>query len=486
MGVQRVDQWVMLWAIPAIAITVAARQVYLSSTDDLSTWKGGGMGMFAGSENNTRYAKIYMTFADGRRQPLLRITETQEKLKGQVVNYPNERNLRTLAKSIKATKWWASTTRIPLNVFGEDGQKVRDGTEQLYDLYPAQARSATEPADWRVEIEYWKATYDPSDKRIRRDFGAHFQIRGRRSMTNVAETFAPSAPAPFAERFTQVLEDIRRADSVTYLTLFLAVAFGFTTWFYQLSAMLALLAVLLVPSAAKRPALWGLLATMASITLVQERDLADNHKYLLCYWLWVMCIAHVPNGQELRDRISSLNARFFLVFIFLGAALQKFVSSSYMSGAMFELELLLDGRFAAFAHLVGIDPGLGEESLRRLILLENPYVHVLNHKIKLLSTDHVHFVAQLITLYDLYVQVAIGALLLFRRATTDLIAHLLLLFFIFTTYIPAPVLGFGFTLSILGFALVKERSQYLSAAYLLSMVAVIFYQVPWREWVLAT
>ena len=94
--------------------------------------------------------------------------------------------------------------------------------------------------------------------------------------------------------------------------------------------------------------------------------------------------------------------------------------------------------------------------------------------------------AQLITLYDLYVQVAIGALLLFRRATTDLIAHLLLLFFIFTTYIPAPVLGFGFILSILGFALVKEQSQYLSAAYLFSMVAVIFYQVPWREWVLAT
>jgi predicted nucleic acid-binding Zn finger protein len=225
---------------------------------------------------------------------------------------------------------------------------------------------------------------------------------------------------------------------------------------------------------------------MASLTLVQERDLADNHKYLLCYWLWVMCIAHIPDGHELRDRIIRVNARFFLVFIFLGAALQKFVSSSYMSGAMFELELLLDGRFHAFAHLVGIDSALGEESLRRLILLANPYVQVLNDKILLLSGDRVHFVANLITLYDFYVQVAIGALFLFRRAMTDMIANLLLLFFIFTTYIPAPVLGFGFTLSVLGFALVKERSQFLTAAYLLSMVAVLFYQMPWREWVLGT
>jgi hypothetical protein len=98
----------------------------------------------------------------------------------------------------------------------------------------------------------------------------------------------------------------------------------------------------------------------------------------------------------------------------------------------------------------------------------------------------VRLVANLITLYDFYVQIAIGALFLFRRVSTDLVAHLLLLFFIFTTYIPAPVLGFGVTLSIFGFALVKERSQFLSAAYLLSMIAVLVYQVPWREWVLGT
>ena len=161
-GRRGIERWVMLCAVPAIALTVAARQLYLSTTDDLSTWKGGGMGMFAGSETTTRYAKIYLTFPDGRRQPLLRITDKQEELKKQALNYPNERNLGALANSIRATTWWASTTHIPINVFGEDGQKVRDGTGQLYDLYPAHARTASEPAaEWVVEIEYWKATYDP-------------------------------------------------------------------------------------------------------------------------------------------------------------------------------------------------------------------------------------------------------------------------------------------------------------------------------------
>jgi len=302
-------------------------------------------------------------------------------------------------------------------------------------------------------------------------------------MTSVTET---AGPTTLAERLGLVLEDIRKADSVAYLTLFLAVVFGFPTWYYQFSAQLAVLIVLLVPSTAKRPALWGLLAIVASIGVVLERDLADNHKYLLCYWLWVMCVAHIPEERELRDRIITFNARFFLVFIFLGAVLQKFLSSSYMSGAMFELELLLDPRFHAFGHLVGIDASLAAESLRRALLLRLSTLQVLNDKVLLMSDDRVHFVANLITLYDFYVQLAIGVLLLFRRTITDVIAHLLILFFIFTTYLPAPVFGFGFTLAVLGFALVKERSQALSAAYLVSMAAVLFYQVPWRDWVLGT
>jgi hypothetical protein len=302
-------------------------------------------------------------------------------------------------------------------------------------------------------------------------------------MTSVTDTVGRT---PLAERLGLVLEDIRKADSVAYLTLFLAVVFAFPSWYYQFAAQLALLIVLLVPSTANRPALWGLLAIVASIVVVLERDLADNHKYLLCYWLWVMCIAHIPGGSEFRDQIIRFNARFFLVFIFLGAVLQKFLSSSYMSGAMFELELLLDPRFHAFGKLIGNDASLAAESLRRALMLRLSSIQVLNDKVLLMSDDHVHFVANLITLYDFYVQLVIGVLLLFRRAITDVMANMLILFFIFTTYLPAPVFGFGFTLAVLGFALVKERSQFLTAAYLISMAAILFYQVPWRDWVLGT
>src|SRR5215471_16549264 len=184
-------------------------------------------------------------------------------------------------------------------------------------------------------------------------------------MTSAVDTVHPTS---LAAGLGQTLTDIRKADSVPYLTLFLVVVFGFQSWWFQLSVQLALLVVLLAPSTARRSAFWGLLSIAASITLVQERDLADNHKYLLCYWLWVMFAAHIPSERELTDRIIQFNARFFLIFIFLGAALQKYLSATYMSGSMFELELLLDPRFHAFARLVGIDHSIGEESVRRLLL----------------------------------------------------------------------------------------------------------------------
>ena len=68
--------------------------------------------------------------------------------------------------------------------------------------------------------------------------------------------------APLAARLSQTLTEIRKADLVAYVTLFLVAVFGFTSWYFALAGQLALLAVLLVPAVAKRPALWGVLAIL--------------------------------------------------------------------------------------------------------------------------------------------------------------------------------------------------------------------------------
>ena len=50
-------RWLLIGIIPAIMLTVFARQIYLQRSAQLSTWKGGGMGMFASADGTVnRYA----------------------------------------------------------------------------------------------------------------------------------------------------------------------------------------------------------------------------------------------------------------------------------------------------------------------------------------------------------------------------------------------------------------------------------------------
>jgi hypothetical protein len=292
------------------------------------------------------------------------------------------------------------------------------------------------------------------------------------------------------------VQDLSLFDTVAALTLFLVVVFGvgvgggmisggFEQRAFRIASQVVLLGVLLHWPLLRNSALWAILAIIATWALVGRWYVSDNHKYLLVYWLWVVTIASWFGPGPEADRILRINARFFLVFIFLGAALQKWFSPRYMSAEMFEMCLLLDGRFRAFAHLVGIDKSVTDAALLNYTTLKSPLSKVINNELLLPATDRSRLVALTLTWYDLLVQVFIGACLLFNRRVPDLLAHAALLFFIFTTYLPAPVLGFGWTLTILGFTLSKDRFPRLALAYLAASVAVLLYQVPWRQWVLA-
>ena len=276
-------------------------------------------------------------------------------------------------------------------------------------------------------------------------------------------------------------------DPVAALTLFMVVIFSFDDPAFRIVGQLALLGVLVHSPLLRSRALWTALAVVGTLVLARHWYTADNHKYLLVYWLWVVTIAsHLGAAADAdADKVLLFNARFFLVFIFLGAALQKWLSSRYMSGEMFEMFLLLDERFRAFAHLVGIDKSVANAALLSYTTLQSPLTEVVNNEILLPATDHSRFVALAITWYDFWVQVLIGLCLALNRRVAELVGHAALLFFIFTTYIPAPVFGFGWTLTVMGFALTKDRFPRLALAYFAAAVAVLLYQMPWREWVLS-
>ncbi len=291
-------------------------------------------------------------------------------------------------------------------------------------------------------------------------------------------------PAPWLDDLVAASHRVSLIDAVTALTLFLVVTWGFASTVARLPAQIALMCVLLRPELLRSPYLWSGLSIVSTMALLQEWSSADNHKYLLVYWLYVVTLATAVRNEEFANSLLTWHARFFIIFVFLAASLQKSFSPTYMSGEMFELKLLLDERFKAFGHLLGFDKNDADAARVALARLKSPMTEFEDNAVLMPANDRSRLLAVAITWYDVLVQFAIGLLFIPARKLTDRMGHIVLLFFIFTTYLPAPVFGFGWTLSIYGFAVSRDRAPLISLAYATAFAAVLAYQAPWRDWVL--
>jgi hypothetical protein len=160
--------WIFIGCIPLLALVMATRQLYLSKVHELSTWKGGGMGMFADADNAvTRFAKIYLELPDGQRQPLTKLTDAQRQLLSDALWYPVRESFRALAISIRRTNWIAPDQLTPIPVVNAEGKQIGASGKSYYSLHPIGQRAVDEDPDWTLAIEYWRATFDPASRMAR-------------------------------------------------------------------------------------------------------------------------------------------------------------------------------------------------------------------------------------------------------------------------------------------------------------------------------
>ncbi|MGI9382450.1 MAG: hypothetical protein ACR2PO_04795 [Methyloligellaceae bacterium] len=166
----------ILVAVPALAFAVLARQVYLQLRHDLSVWKGGGMGMFAGiGAPHHRFLKVFLVDPLGQRIATVRFTQEQLRLAAQVRTEPTDGRFDRLARSLLTTKWKLLRERV--SSFQVDSHGRRRNLRQPLSLSIAPAamrtpRSLEMPgsqAGWqpqKVEIQFWQIGYDVKTKKL--------------------------------------------------------------------------------------------------------------------------------------------------------------------------------------------------------------------------------------------------------------------------------------------------------------------------------
>lgn len=149
--------------VPAFAVMIAMRQAYLKFYYGLSTWKGGGMGMFAGADDtHTRFAKYYLETPDGGRQPIVTVTDRQQALINRAMLYPVRSNFETVAKSMRKTNWQGPDNPVTAVKVDVDGNRVGPVGKPFYMLNANGLRREGDEPNWVLAIEYWNADYDPA------------------------------------------------------------------------------------------------------------------------------------------------------------------------------------------------------------------------------------------------------------------------------------------------------------------------------------
>jgi hypothetical protein len=173
--------------VPFVSLVIVGRQVYLSSRYGLSTWKGGGMGMFAAAdERANRYAKIFIVEPDGSRNPLARLSSEDTDVLNRALEYPTRGNFLRAARQIAQENWIPAYQRRPVLLVNANGEPVGTGAKSYRVMVPSDLRSDREEKRSRMEIQFWKISYDPLTRRVRASLADTFAFTPK-------ELFGPDA-----------------------------------------------------------------------------------------------------------------------------------------------------------------------------------------------------------------------------------------------------------------------------------------------------
>ena len=195
---------------------------------------------------------------------------------------------------------------------------------------------------------------------------------------------------------------------------------------------------------------WGAIAGLRLVGhLPAEWHVIDNHQYLLTYLTIALALA-LRGPDPLRTlRVS---ARWLLVGAFTFATLWKLLSPDFLDGTFFAWTLQVDERFGQVTERLGetrVGPAL--EAGVALETVTDPLVR--EPSVVLPQGGDVLPVGRWAAWWTLAIEAAVAlAFAVPRRRWSRAVSTAVLLAFVATTYAIAPVIGFAWTLAVLGLA----------------------------------
>jgi len=244
---------------------------------------------------------------------------------------------------------------------------------------------------------------------------------------------------------------------------------------FQLVPLVLGIPMVLDGRAARSKWLWLVMTLNCLASTWAFRYSQDNHKYLLLYWTTACCLS-VWAGRALQTLAH--NGRLLLALVFTFAGSWKILGGQVLNGDFFEWAFLTDSRFFALTGLVsGIDRSALalNRSLRDLLdtFPSDGLTVALNTQPGVETAALA--MGWAMTVIELSLALAFWVALARRRSDLQ---DWILIVFCAGTYTLTPVVGFGTTLAVMGFAQAPPERRDLRDLYLWVLILVQFAKMP--------
>lgn len=263
----------------------------------------------------------------------------------------------------------------------------------------------------------------------------------------------------------------RRADVAGGVTLVVLLLSTEPTWVMQVGVGSLAAAAVVDRRLLRSAAYWFAVLAVYVIGVSRVALLIDNHEWLLGYWLLALGVSRL--GEEPAASLAT-SARLLIGLAFAFATLWKLATPDYTSGNMFHAFLLFDPRF------VGVGPafsGLSLEAAAQNYALFGIIETVADADVTLPVADDpgVRRVALAMTGWTVAIEGLVAVCSLAPpESVVGRARHGALLVFLYTTYMLAPVIGFGWVLIAMGLAQAPlERRRWLLPAFAGAFVLVL-------------
>ena len=284
---------------------------------------------------------------------------------------------------------------------------------------------------------------------------------------------------------TRILQAIGGLDSLVLcrqLTLILLLLYAPRVWYLIIPLQALCILGLVYRPLARQPGFWLIAAALMASATVLNWYFLDNHKYLLCYWVIAMWIIHEGSPDERRGALAH-NAHWLLGLTMVFATLWKIMEPPFLNGSVFEFLLLTDARFEYVARWFGEMTQYDLASNRDVIdELKRGYLHGREMlPVQLATSKRIAPLAVLLSWWTILIEGAIALVYMLPIGRLHTTRHVFVLVFAASTYLVAPVKGFGWLLMILGIAQCGQTERGFKLAYLSVFLLIHFYVLPFGK-----